>query len=351
MASADRTAADPLDLLERLEREPWAFDFFQLVRRLECLYRDHPRLGRTARPSEDFIRLGQEPYLTFAPSALASLERPEGRPPRLAVHFFGLFGPNGPLPLHLSVHARERIRDAGDRTLSRFADMFHHRMMSFFFRAWADAQPSVAFDRPDSDRFALYVGSLFGMTDASRVRDALPSLTQLRYAGQLAAQTRNPEALRAILGDFFDVPVQLREFVGEWTDLPESWWCLLGRSPETGTLGRTLTLGGRVWESRNKFRLVLGPLALADYDRFLPGGPRLARFVSLVRGFTNDQWSFDVQLILRRDDVVPTVLGRGNRLGWTTWIACRALDRDPGDLIVDPRPRETVAEMSREVPS
>ena len=62
---------------------------------------------------------------------------------------FGLLGPNGPLPLHLTEYARERLRHAGDPTLSRFLDIFHHRFLALFYRAWAQAQPHVNRDRPE----------------------------------------------------------------------------------------------------------------------------------------------------------------------------------------------------------
>ena len=125
-------------------------------------------------------------------------------PPRLAVNFFGLFGPNGPLPLHLTEYARNRLRAESDPTLVRFIDLFHHRMLTLFYRVWAAAQPTVSFDRPETDRFALYVGSLFGLGMPSlRNRDAFPDLARLHYAGQLACQTRHPDGLNAMISDYF----------------------------------------------------------------------------------------------------------------------------------------------------
>ena len=116
-------------LFEDVEATPWAHDFFALLRRIEGLTPDVPRLGRGLRPSQEAIRLGQEPELDFAPAALQSLTRGQNPAPRLGVRFFGLLGPQGPMPLHLTEYTRERLHQRGDPTLSRFLDVFHHRLL------------------------------------------------------------------------------------------------------------------------------------------------------------------------------------------------------------------------------
>ena len=109
--------------------------------------------------------------MAFAPSTLSAFEEQAGgRPPRLEQRFFGLLGPNGPLPLHLTEYARDRLRHHGDRTLVRFLDLFHHRLALLFYRAWAEARPTVQHDRPDEDRFATYVGSLAGYGSPGHAR-------------------------------------------------------------------------------------------------------------------------------------------------------------------------------------
>src|SRR2546422_9183097 len=218
MAGEDRTQANAVAVLGLLQQGAYRFDFFHAVRCLENVYKDKMRVGQAERPVDDPIRLGQEPSLAFAPSSVASFKPGEGdRPPRLTVYFLGLFGPNGPLPLHLTEYARDRMRHSADPTLARFLDIFHHRMLSLFYRAWASAQPTVQYDRPESDRFALYVGSLIGIGQPSlRDRDDFPDLAKLHHAGHLVCQSRHADGLRAVLADFFRLPVGLEEFVGEW---------------------------------------------------------------------------------------------------------------------------------------
>ena len=129
------------------------FSFFAIMRLIEALHPDRPRFGQSVRPGQDVLRLGQEPSVVHSPAALASFDAgSDGKPDWLRVHFFGLFGPDGPLPLHLTEYARDRRRNHGDRTFQAFADLFHHRTLSLFYRAWANSRPTVSFDRPDQDR-------------------------------------------------------------------------------------------------------------------------------------------------------------------------------------------------------
>jgi type VI secretion system protein ImpH len=337
MADADWASPDSVGLLRRLAAAPHAFGFYQAMRRLEALYRDRPRFGRSMRPAQELLRLGQEPSVVFAPATLAGWEPEEPeRPARLLVHFFGLFGPDGPLPLHLTAYARDRARHFRDPTFQRFADVFHHRALSLFYRAWANSRPTVSFDRPEDDRFALYVGALIGLgMDSLHNRDAMPDLTKLHFAGHLANQTRHAEGLGSILSAFFAMPVRIECFIGAWLTLPERERTRLAENERTGLLGKMALLGGRVWSRQQKFRVVFGPLGLADYLRLLPGGISFHRLIPIIRNYAGDLLLWDVNLILKRDEVPPVLLGRQGRLGWTTWLMPRNKLSDAADLFLD----------------
>ncbi|MBV5311257.1 type VI secretion system baseplate subunit TssG [Chromatium okenii] len=334
MASTDRTPPHLLALLQALHDEPHRFDFLQALRQLECAYRERPRLGQTTRPAQEPLRLTQQPSLSFAPSTLASFQlENDTHPARMAVYFLGLFGPNGPLPLHLSEYARDRQRNSNDATFVHFADVFHHRILTLFYRAWANSRPTVSFDRPETDRFSSYLGALFGQGMPTYCeRDALPDLAKRHYAGRFAAQTRHPEGLVAILTDFFQLPIHIEEFVGHWLPLPrESQW-QLGISPDTGSLGCSTIVGSRIWDRQYKFRIHIGPVSLIDYQRLLPGGDSLPRVIAIVRNYLGDELDWDIQLILQREETPPLQLGIQGQLGWTTWLTSRTPAHDPADL-------------------
>ncbi|MEA3277956.1 MAG: type VI secretion system baseplate subunit TssG [Pseudomonadota bacterium] len=337
MASDHRPPSDLIDLTNALQREPFRFDFLQTLRHLEALHPDKPRLGDSLKAADDPVRLGQEPATTFAPATIERYDAgAKGRPPRMLVHFLGLLGPNGPLPLHLTEYARDRSRNADDPTFARFLDVFNHRMLTLFYRAWAQGQPTVSFDRPETDRFGVYLGALFGIGMRSfRNRDAMPDLAKLHYTGHLSCQARHADGLRSVLGDFLKLPVAIEEFIGHWLPLPRDCHWRLGESPETGSLGMSATVGSRVWDRQYKFRIHIGPLSLQDYERLLPGGDSLARVTAIVRNYVGDQLTWNLNLILKQDEVPPMRLGAVGRLGWTTWVTSKPLARDGDELLLD----------------
>jgi len=338
MASKSRSAPDIIELEQALQTEPYKFGFYQTLRRFECLNLDKPKIGTSVRPAEDVLRLGQEPSLAFAPSTLASFKAGDGeRPPSLAVYFFGMFGPNGPLPLHITEYARDRIRNSDDPTFSEFLDIFHHRMLSLFYRAWASAQPTVNFDRPEQDRFATYIGSLLGLGMPSlHNRDEMPDLTKQHFAGRLSTLTRNEEGLIAIIKHFFKMLVMVEQFVGEWLKLPDSCWCRLGEAPQAGTLGVNAVIGDHVWQCQQKFRITLGPLDYGNFKQMLPGRDSGKRLRAIVRNYVGDGINWDVKLVLKKEQVPGITLGVDDMLGWNTWLGDRSSEEDADELILEP---------------
>lgn len=346
MGAPMRKPRDPVKLWQALAQAPYRHDFYWAMRSIECCFPHKPRLGTAQRPVDEPVRLGQEPALDFAPASLSRFMPPEGsRPARMEVRFFGLFGPNGPLPLHLTDHARERILHHDDRSFARFADVFHHRLLLLFYRAWAQAQPTVGLDRPEDDRFGTYVGALFGLgTPALRGRDALPDHAKLHHAGLLVRQVRNAEGLQALLRSYFRLPVRVEQFVGHWMALPPHQRTRLQRDAATGNqLARGAVLGRRVWDRQHKFRIHVGPLTLAQYLDFLPPGRALPPLLAAVRQYVGFELDWDVRLVLAAAEVPQARLGGHSRLGWTTWAGRRAAGTGGPALVLQPdRPRRAL---------
>lgn len=335
---------EPRDLthLERLIRDPQSHHIFHAMRVLEAQLPDTPRFGEARRPRQDKVRFGQEPTLGFPPSTISEYQpQTATRPPKLVNYFFGFFGPNGPLPLHLTEYARERKFNRNDPTITAFADMLLHRVMGLLYRAWVRGKPAPAFDRGDNSETESKIAALGGYHgNHLRNRDAMPDLAKRHFAGLLAAGPKNAEGLVAILNGFFDVKVEIQEFVGDWLTLePNDRWVLGG----SGGLGQTTCIGERVWSNSSKFRLRIGPLSLKDYKQFLPGTPALTRLRAIVRNYVGDQFDWDVNLVLRGGEVPQAQLGSSTRLGLTSWIGSEPHAPEVADLFLTPMATEHTA--------
>lgn len=279
--------------------------------------------------------------MAFAPATLAKARAARhGQPAEIAQYGFGLFGPNGPLPLHITEQARERAQHHGDGTLAAFADVFHHRLSLLFYRAWADAQSTVSLDRAD-DRYSRYVGSLLHQSPRSQQRDDVSNHAKRFMAGHLVRQTRNPEGLARILSSYFDVPVRIREFVPQWIRLePSLRMTLEGGSP----LGSNV-LGGAIRDVQHRFRIEIGPLRLARYEEFLPGRRRARQLMHWVREYIGVELAWDVNLSLDPQDAAGLSLSARQPLGLASWLGHRAASRGPAaDLTLDYEARAALAQ-------
>jgi type VI secretion system protein ImpH len=343
MASPGRRSDSSVDFSEveaRLREEPYRFEFFQAIRLLERLFPERKPLGRFTLPSEEVARLGSYPSLNFPASEIQYMDWREGEAPFLAVNFMGTTGPQGPLPQHYTTLILERLR-TGDATLRDFLDLFHHRMLSFFYQAWEKYRFAVSYERGERDRFSHHLLDLIGLgTPGLQDRLAIPDDAFLFFAGIFGQRPHSAQALELLLNDYFEVPVEVVQLVGGWFRLDEATECCLGeRDTPSEQLGLGAVVGDEVWNQQARARIRIGPLTLEQYLDFLPNGSAYQPLRALLRFWTNEEIDFEVQLILKRDEVPSCELGGEDRglpqLGWVTWMKSKPLDRDPEETVFE----------------
>lgn len=327
-------------LRTELVARPWNFDFFQALRILQSSASGHARVGFFGAPSKESVRLGAASTLSFPASEIQSLEETEESRPVMRVNFLGLTGPLGVLPHPYTELVAERLRSR-DQTLRDFLDLFHHRILSLFYRAWEKHHVAVEIERAEEGQFSRHILQLIGLgTPGLQNRMAVPDSALLFYGGLLASRTRSAVGLEQILSDYFDAPVEIEQFVGTWEAVDTSIQCCLDDEPdEMGSLGDGLLVGDQVWEQQSRFCVRLGPLPFQRYQEFLPGGKALDELRSIVGFYTGPELEMVLQLILKREETpvceLPPEGEAGVQLGWTSWLKTRPMDRDPGDTILD----------------
>ena len=324
---------------EKLRKEPFRFEFFQAVRLLETLLPDRAPVGSFIQPGQEVAHFGAHPSLAFPASQIQTLDWPENAPARMTVNFMGMTGAEGTLPNPYTSLIIERLRSS-DTSLRDFLDIFNHRMLSLFYRAWRKYRFDVAYERGERHRFSLQLLGLVGLgTDGLQDRQAIPDDALIYYSGLLGQRPRSAQALRQILADYFDVPVAIEQFSGAWYPLQPATQCSLSESAsDSEELGFGAVVGDAVWNQQSRVRVVLGPLSLERYSDFLPDGSCWEALRAWVRFFSNDEWDFDVKLVLEREQVPACELGAEEasmpQLGWVSWLKSAPLGRDPDDTVL-----------------
>jgi type VI secretion system protein ImpH len=346
MAAASRTedpfieSAPQLAEVKRALREhPGRFHFFQAVRLLLRLFENGGPPGRFIPPAAEAVRFSVKPSLAFPPSTIDEIDWVESRA-EVRVTFMGLTGPAGVLPRCYSAFLLSRIRER-DHTLADFFDLFNHRIISLFYRAWEKYRFEVAYEREGSDRLSKYLSCLIGLgTPGLDDRLKISDQRLLFYAGLLSLQPRSAEALGQLLEDYFDVPVEVEQFVGVWRSLGPGDQCVFDEGDSfSEQLGVASMVGDVVWDLHSRIRLKLGPLTQEQYLSFLPSGTSWRPLCELTEFFCGRELEVEAQLILDQEEVPRCDMSRddlrGPRLGWFTWIRSGPeFDRSPGDTIL-----------------
>jgi len=341
-------------LFQRMTEDATQFDFYTVMRSVDAALPGAAPLGRALRPRAEPLRLTQHASLAFAPASLHEFKPgvAAGGLGRLSINSFGLFGPNGPLPQHLTEYVQDRILHYRDETMARFCDVFQHRMILLFYRAWADCQAANSLDQPERDSFGRYAASLIGLGQPSlKNRDSVPDHMKLHHAGHLARQTRNVEGLVRPLAALLRIPVALKEYCLQWLKLAvEDQTRLLSVTLagsgskhrielglSSSRLGQGAIAGQRVPDVQHKFRLMLGAMPFREFERYLPGGDRFQQVRDWVRNYLGVELAWDARLVLVKEEVPAARLGVYGQLGWTSWLGMPPGKRvrDADDVLLD----------------
>lgn len=336
MASKNRQPGSDV-AQERLQQlmkdEPYSFRFFQMVRLMERLYPERKPVGIFATPADEVVRFSALPSLTFPASEIQSYAQQDNAPEQLEVNFMGLNVVNGPMPRAYTAALLERARSK-DKAALEFFDIFNHRIVSLFYRAWKRYRFFIAYEsrgRGD-DEITQRLYDIVGLgTSGLRNRMAIPDEAAIYYAGLLSSQVRSAEGLRQMLAHYFRVPVEIRQFTGSWERLPAAQQTFLRETSSfSECLGMGTVVGDEVWTQESAMTVRIGPMPLERYRQFLPGERGQRELEAWLKFYSRRQFDFVVQLVLAREEVPGTELTteKSPRLGYESWLKVKAFQRD-----------------------
>lgn len=333
MGTQDRQQEDALR--SAICTNPEAFDFFRLLALLEA--REGVPLGTNTSARRERFRIFQEISMNFPPSAVASANF-QNESDRIAVviRCLGLFGPAGALPGVWSEDIARRVRSKRDKTLYQFINLFQHRFFTLFYKAWALNRRCVDVTWGEHGRHRSHQGALVALHgDRAPKRGRIEPNARLYHAATFGGYTANRDSLRAFLEDYFEVPVRLHEFIGNWLEIPMHERASLGQRSYSTTLGLNCVVGERIWNAHLKFGIHLGPLGNKDFLRFLPNHESFHKLQDAIRSYVGDFLECTLGTTLRAEEVPEIALGQESFLGWNTWLGKRRSSSDADDYSVN----------------
>jgi len=341
-------------IIDDLEHKPQHYSFFQAVRLIERAELFNPQkiaMGRDRLraknpiagffpPSSETLRLKGTPSFKFPNAEISAIERgneatENSNQWNLSINFLGLIGAMGVLPYHYTELILQRLKQK-DSALVHYFDLFHHRTASLFYQAATKYNLPIEYERKklavsqkkkrDEATNALF--SLIGLgTGGLQNRMAVADESLVFYSGLLTQQVRSASGLKRILQDYFKIPVDVQEFIGQWQELiPDVRTRLPGKELPLGQnshLGKSVILGTKGWFAQGKIRISLGPLNREQFLKFAPGTQALHALNDMVRLYVGIEQDYEFIIEVNRKDVPNKIkLERKSTaiIGWNTWL-------------------------------
>jgi type VI secretion system protein ImpH len=313
--------------MAELESGARSYSFFRLVYVLERLFSGGAPVGQLGPVTNERIRLRGDTSLTFASSDVSNLaltKYPDNEDrARLTAGFLNLYGSASPLPTFFVEELAQDEYQGGAQPKREFLDVFNHRLLSLFYRAWTKYRHSVGYRKSGGDPFTkrlLCAAGIDGFRGGEHV-GPLHRFLYLRYAPLLGSKSRSSRGLDVVLKDLFGtMGVAIEQFIGHWMLLEKPLRNKLGVNNHQ--LGESLTIGRWVYDGTGRFKIVLGPLKYDEYISFLPGGANRSILKATVDTLTRGACDAMLELHVRTEDAPRFQLAspRSSTLSRTTWL-------------------------------
>lgn len=350
-------------VIQGLLSKPFEYSFKQAVRLLEraaayhrgnaTVYSKNP-VARHTPPASEVVRFHSRQSLSFPSSEISGIEEKKSHTGthqwHLQVNFMGLTGSSGILPYHYSELVLKRLK-IKDKSMMNFFDIFNHRLISLFYQASAKYHLALEHERKklnpsptsESDCHTKILMALIGLgTNGLANRLYTKDESLIYYSGLFTKKVRTTTGLKQIIFNHFSVPVEIKEFVGQWQELIDdvrtrlpSVACPRGQNSQ---LGKSVMLGHKGWFAQGKIRIILGPLTHKQLHTFAPGTTTLKALDEIVRLYINFEHDYDYVMRIKRSDIPRTIKLASDAspiLGWNTWLSPNLSRSDNNHTIVD----------------
>ena len=315
-------------LIQRLIEEPHHFTFAQALFLLEKYGAENGKttpigsLGKQGQASKEeqdegrakkeSVRIRPELSLLSQFADVVSVSPVKEHPGQfqLTTTLYGIYGTNSPLPYFYTENLMKWERD-GLPYARDFLDLFHHCLLSLYYRASIRYRYDMQFVREGKDEISPKVLALMGL-DESVLDRGLQC-----YADGFTQQGRSATALENLLSDYFSLPVSVEQFFDQEIEFHEADLSRLGE--QNHTLGEDWVIGSQMLSCSGSFRIAIQLLIREQVKKFLPSGENFKALCKIVDLFLMSPLVFSVELSLPKDFLEEDFFA--GQLGWTTWLS------------------------------
>ncbi|MDR1289305.1 MAG: type VI secretion system baseplate subunit TssG [Holosporales bacterium] len=259
----------------------------------------------------------------------------------LFTNLYGIAGIDGTLPQcyveKFVTHNRTSRQSVVD-----FFDIFNNKILLLRYQYMKKYDLTCISLPLKKSIFGNIMFSLSGFGDHENYADKLiersviPEQFKISCHNLLWKHTRSSDGLRAILSSFFNVPVKIEQFVGEFDEVDKKSQSALGTDKNRfNKLGMDLILGNKTWNTMKGIRVLVGPLSFEKYLKFLPKNHSmdqknspLQKMKEIIKMYV----PYDIKVVIGfyLDDcfVKATLLNGASRLNRDTFIIGKHDSRD-----------------------
>lgn len=302
-------------LLPALLEEAPQINFFRFCELMELAVPDQPPLGATDSPRNEPVRFRSRGKLGFPNREIDGVEfDPDdaSAPPAVRTTFLGLYGVDARMPSYFIDEVAQN-RD-GAEPLAAFLDLFHHRIVTQYYRVWRKYRYPAGFRRDASDKVSSYLLSLTGLGIGSpAIRNEVDTRTLLSTLGLTGQRTRTAEGLAGVLQHAVpEATITVTEFHPVWVTVNDA---------EPTPLGQNCLLGRGFTDRSNTVHVRITPQTRDAVLGLMPGQPIHDKLMALLRYYLGYEAQAQLDMEVRPELMPqPALNSKQASLGYTTLL-------------------------------
>lgn len=314
-------------MIEGIFENAQQIDFYKAVflveNQLKTADSSFRHIGYDSQPKLELIKFSVTQGLGFPGNAISKIESngysDNFHQVTMHISFMGMTGCSGALPQYYTELVLQRMKHK-DMTMRDFYDMFNHRLISLYYRAWKKYKHSL--------NYVTTNGSYSPYQKILSLLAGGESLHQLRCAGIFHRKVRNASDLEMLLRYYLECDVKIQQMVGQWQTLnPQEQTRLAGGGLLEGqhaALGVDAMLGQKVWDLSSQVNVVITCTRSEQAKQLLPGGLLHKVAKNILTDYLGHAVGYRLLIKAKYKDINTAQISKNSiKLGSSSFLAVR----------------------------